>query len=73
MVFGVSESVLSLVCGMYFPALNNCGFGLILGDGCLHAATLAHVTDLGFLWFREFYLETSRVIQVCSGGLFVVY
>jgi cytoplasmic FMR1 interacting protein len=21
------------------------------------------LTDLGFLWFREFYLETSRVIQ----------
>ena len=31
------------------------------------AATLANLTDLGFLWFREFYLETSRVIQVCSG------
>lgn len=32
------------------------------------AATLANLTDLGFLWFREFYLETSRVIQVdaCS-------
>lgn len=28
------------------------------------AATLANLTDLGFLWFREFYLETSRVIQV---------
>ncbi len=28
------------------------------------AATLAHLTDVGFLWFREFYLETSRVIQV---------
>lgn len=28
-----------------------------------YRATLAHVTDLGFLWFREFYLETSRVIQ----------
>ncbi|MCO5571458.1 hypothetical protein L7F22_025198 [Adiantum nelumboides] len=28
-----------------------------------YKATLAHVTDLGFLWFREFYLETSRVIQ----------
>jgi hypothetical protein len=27
-------------------------------------ATLADLTDLGFLWFREFYLETSRVIQV---------
>lgn len=34
--------------------------------GCMDAATLAHVTDLGFLWFREFYLETSRVIQVRS-------
>lgn len=44
-----------------------------LGDGCLHAATLAHVTDLGFLWFREFYLETSRVIQVCPGGLVIVF
>lgn len=32
----------------------------------MDAATLAHVTDLGFLWFREFYLETSRVIQVRS-------
>jgi cytoplasmic FMR1 interacting protein len=30
------------------------------------AATLANLTDLGFLWFREFYLETSRVIQVWS-------
>lgn len=28
------------------------------------AATLAALTDLGFLWFREFYLESSRVIQV---------
>ncbi|KAH6558764.1 hypothetical protein KP509_1Z046900 [Ceratopteris richardii] len=28
-----------------------------------YKVTLAHVTDLGFLWFREFYLETSRVIQ----------
>eukprot|EP00249_Psilotum_nudum_P020261 c27628_g3_i1 orf=83-4003(+) len=26
-------------------------------------ATLSHVTDLGFLWFREFYLETTHVIQ----------
>jgi hypothetical protein len=28
------------------------------------AATVATLTDLGFLWFREFYLESSRVIQV---------
>lgn len=28
-----------------------------------YRATLANLTDLGFLWFREFYLETSRVIQ----------
>ncbi|KAL2641399.1 hypothetical protein R1flu_008986 [Riccia fluitans] len=28
-----------------------------------YRATLVHVTDLGFLWFREFYLETSKVIQ----------
>lgn len=26
--------------------------------------TVATLTDLGFLWFREFYLESSRVIQV---------
>ncbi|XP_059437375.1 protein PIR [Corylus avellana] len=26
-------------------------------------ATVATLTDLGFLWFREFYLESSRVIQ----------
>lgn len=26
-------------------------------------ATLAALSDLGFLWFREFYLESSRVIQ----------
>ncbi|KAH9326418.1 hypothetical protein KI387_006596, partial [Taxus chinensis] len=25
--------------------------------------TIGNLTDLGFLWFREFYLETSRVIQ----------
>ncbi|KAF7142617.1 hypothetical protein RHSIM_Rhsim05G0168900 [Rhododendron simsii] len=25
--------------------------------------TVASLTDLGFLWFREFYLESSRVIQ----------
>lgn len=30
----------------------------------LHAATIGSLTDLGFLWFREFYLESSRVIQV---------
>lgn len=28
-----------------------------------YAATVATLTDLGFLWFREFYLESSRVIQ----------
>lgn len=28
------------------------------------AVTVATLTDLGFLWFREFYLESSRVIQV---------
>ncbi|BBN10047.1 hypothetical protein Mp_5g00460 [Marchantia polymorpha subsp. ruderalis] len=28
-----------------------------------YRATLIHVSDLGFLWFREFYLETSKVIQ----------
>ncbi|KAI5667752.1 hypothetical protein M9H77_17605 [Catharanthus roseus] len=28
-----------------------------------YTATLATLTDLGFLWFREFYLESSRVIQ----------
>ncbi|GAB2287173.1 hypothetical protein Dimus_021557 [Dionaea muscipula] len=28
-----------------------------------YSATIATLTDLGFLWFREFYLETSRVIQ----------
>ncbi|KAH8491210.1 hypothetical protein H0E87_023378 [Populus deltoides] len=27
------------------------------------SATVATLTDLGFLWFREFYLESSRVIQ----------
>ncbi|VAI09806.1 unnamed protein product [Triticum turgidum subsp. durum] len=26
-------------------------------------ATIGTLTDLGFLWFREFYLESSRVIQ----------
>ena len=30
----------------------------------VHAATIGTLTDLGFLWFREFYLESSRVIQV---------
>lgn len=33
------------------------------------AATISTLTDLGFLWFREFYLESSRVIQV----LFVAF
>ncbi|XP_022745567.1 protein PIR isoform X1 [Durio zibethinus] len=28
-----------------------------------YSATIASLTDLGFLWFREFYLESSRVIQ----------
>ncbi|GAB2218528.1 hypothetical protein Droror1_Dr00001755 [Drosera rotundifolia] len=28
-----------------------------------YSVTIAALTDLGFLWFREFYLETSRVIQ----------
>ncbi|KAK9291789.1 hypothetical protein L1049_019739 [Liquidambar formosana] len=28
-----------------------------------YTATVATLTDLGFLWFREFYLESSRVIQ----------
>ncbi|XP_057867272.2 protein PIR isoform X2 [Cryptomeria japonica] len=28
-----------------------------------YSATIVNLTDLGFLWFREFYLETSRVIQ----------
>lgn len=28
------------------------------------AVTVSTLTDLGFLWFREFYLESSRVIQV---------
>ena len=28
------------------------------------AVTVVTLTDLGFLWFREFYLESSRVIQV---------
>ncbi|KAH7571797.1 hypothetical protein JRO89_XS04G0144100 [Xanthoceras sorbifolium] len=29
----------------------------------LKVATVSALTDLGFLWFREFYLESSRVIQ----------
>uniref|UniRef100_A0A2P2KUD7 Protein PIR n=1 Tax=Rhizophora mucronata TaxID=61149 RepID=A0A2P2KUD7_RHIMU len=29
----------------------------------LIAVTIVTLTDLGFLWFREFYLESSRVIQ----------
>ncbi|KAF3452390.1 hypothetical protein FNV43_RR02823 [Rhamnella rubrinervis] len=28
-----------------------------------YSATVVSLTDLGFLWFREFYLESSRVIQ----------
>lgn len=28
-----------------------------------YTVTLGTLTDLGFLWFREFYLESSRVIQ----------
>lgn len=28
-----------------------------------YTATINTLTDLGFLWFREFYLESSRVIQ----------
>ncbi|XP_065853838.1 protein PIR [Euphorbia lathyris] len=28
-----------------------------------YSVTVATLTDLGFLWFREFYLESSRVIQ----------
>ncbi|CAM0148045.1 unnamed protein product [Urochloa decumbens] len=28
-----------------------------------YTATIGSLTDLGFLWFREFYLESSRVIQ----------
>lgn len=28
-----------------------------------YTASVATLTDLGFLWFREFYLESSRVIQ----------
>ncbi|KAK2972926.1 hypothetical protein RJ640_015641 [Escallonia rubra] len=36
-----------------------------------YTVTVATLTDLGFLWFREFYLESSRVIQV-SGVSFVL-
>ncbi|KAH6759245.1 transcription activator [Perilla frutescens var. frutescens] len=36
------------------------GFFLHILD---YTATIANLTDLGFLWFREFYLESSRVIQ----------
>ncbi|KAJ8432034.1 hypothetical protein Cgig2_026737 [Carnegiea gigantea] len=36
------------------------GFFLHILD---YTVTIASLTDLGFLWFREFYLETSRVIQ----------
>ncbi|KAG8378307.1 hypothetical protein BUALT_Bualt08G0123800 [Buddleja alternifolia] len=36
------------------------GFFLHILD---YTATVANLTDTGFLWFREFYLESSRVIQ----------
>nr|KYP71853.1 Protein PIR [Cajanus cajan] len=36
------------------------GFFLHILD---YSVTVATLTDLGFLWFREFYLESSRVIQ----------
>ncbi|XP_038725749.1 protein PIR isoform X2 [Tripterygium wilfordii] len=36
------------------------GFFLHILD---YSVTIATLTDLGFLWFREFYLESSRVIQ----------
>lgn len=36
------------------------GFFLHILD---YTETVATLTDLGFLWFREFYLESSRVIQ----------
>ncbi|KAL0351445.1 UNVERIFIED_CONTAM: protein PIR [Sesamum calycinum] len=36
------------------------GFFLHILD---YTATIANLTDVGFLWFREFYLESSRVIQ----------
>ncbi|EYU22929.1 hypothetical protein MIMGU_mgv1a000342mg [Erythranthe guttata] len=36
------------------------GFFLHILD---YSATVAMLTDVGFLWFREFYLESSRVIQ----------
>ncbi|KAH7543353.1 hypothetical protein FEM48_Zijuj02G0175200 [Ziziphus jujuba var. spinosa] len=36
------------------------GFFLHILD---YSATVASLSDLGFLWFREFYLESSRVIQ----------
>lgn len=39
-------------------------FNLINSEVLINAATVATLTDLGFLWFREFYLESSRVIQV---------
>nr|KAJ0213397.1 hypothetical protein LSAT_V11C400189910 [Lactuca sativa] len=29
-----------------------------------YSVMIATLTDLGFLWFREFYLKYSRVIQV---------
>ncbi|GAA0138862.1 scaffold/adaptor protein [Lithospermum erythrorhizon] len=36
------------------------GFFLHILD---YTATVTTLTDVGFLWFREFYLESSRVIQ----------
>ncbi|VFQ78892.1 unnamed protein product [Cuscuta campestris] len=36
------------------------GFFLHILD---YSVTLGAITDMGFLWFREFYLESSRVIQ----------
>ena len=35
------------------------------------AATVTTLTDLGFLWFREFYLESSHVIQVKEHEFFI--
>lgn len=45
---------------LYFPLDNVINRQLLW----THAATIGTLTDLGFLWFREFYLESSRVIQV---------
>ncbi|KAG0477886.1 hypothetical protein HPP92_012605 [Vanilla planifolia] len=35
-----------------------------------YTATIGTLTDLGFLWFREFYLESSHVIQVVIATFF---